>query len=373
MIKVLHVSATSTGGVGRNLLLLAEHVDRSLFELSFALPEDSHFFKEIADTGVRVFRLPISRRPLKPVNIKGYREIKRLMRGGEFDLAHMHTAVGGYLGRLAAARLGIPAVWSIHGWAFNYPRGSRAYRKTLLMLESWIDKYTKHYVAVCENMRDLGIEKRVCRADKVTVIYNGVDAGSINSGAVNIRDELNIPGDVHIIGAVGRFEEQKGFDTFIEAAAIIKKRFTDVKFLLVGDGPLRPQIETDISRLGLSGDFILPGWQSNVADYINTMDIFCLSSKWEAMPFIVLEAMAMGKPIVATEVGGVGEILGEENSAFLLPPEDPAGLAGAMCGFLEDGELRAKFGRLNRTRLDSIFNLQRMITSYERLYEKILS
>ncbi|MFQ5480246.1 MAG: glycosyltransferase family 4 protein [Thermodesulfobacteriota bacterium] len=373
MIKILHVSATSTGGVGLNLLLLAKNMDPAAFELSFALPDDSHFFREISGTGVKVYRLPISRSPLKAGNIKCYREIKRLMGLNKYDIVHSHTSVGGFLGRIAAASLGLPAIWSIHGWAFNYPRGSRLYRKALFMLESFIDRYTTHYVAVCENMRDIGLENGICSADKVTVIYNCVDAGSINEGAIDLRAELNVPSNVTIVGAVGRFEEQKDFNTFLEAAAIIKERRAEVKFLIVGEGPLRPQIEARISSLGLVDDVILTGWKTNVADYMKTMDIFCLSSKWEAMPFIVLEAMAMGKPIVATEVGGVGEVLRDEGADFLLQPEDPKGFAGAVTRLIEDKELRTKLGKANRVKIEKNFNLEGMINSYEKLYKDILA
>ncbi len=371
--RVLHVSATSTGGVGLNLLLLARHMNREAFDLTFALPEDSHFFKEIEATGVRVKRLSISRSPLKAVNLKGYREIKALLRSGRYDLVHSHTSVGGYLGRLAAHSMGVPAIWSIHGWAFNYPRGSRLYRKALYMLERWIDRYTRHYVAVCAKMRDIGVENGLCQEDKVTVIYHGIDAAAINRGAVDLRSDLKIGQERPVVGAVGRFEEQKGLDTFVRAARLIKDRFRGVKFLLVGDGPLRPEIEEQIGVEGLTADFILTGWTTRVADYMKTMDIFCLPSRWEAMPLIVLEAMAMGKPIVATEVGGVGEVLRDEGADFLLRPDDAEGLAEAVLVLLGDRAKREALGTANREKIKTTYTLERMIRRYERLYTDLLT
>lgn len=369
IVKILHISATSTGGVGLNLLLLARHMNRDKFELSFALPADSHFFHEIVNTGVKVYPLSINRQPIRKSNIKALKQLLRILREEKFDVVHTHTSVGGFLGRLAGKIMRIPYIlWSIHGWAFDYPRGGRISRKVLFMIEKFADKYTDHYVAVCKNMHDIGVANKICAPEKVSVIYHGIDAGAKTECANDIKKELHISDGTIVIGVVGRFELQKGMDMFIHAARIVKDKFTEVKFLIVGDGPLRGDMEAQIQGLELTGDVVFTGWKTNVADYIEVMDIFCLPSRWEAMPLVLLEVMAMGKAIVATKVGGVPEVVIDNEGGLLAPPEAPYDIAFNIERLLHEPSVRERMGVYNRNRVEKVFGLQDMIRKYEAMY-----
>lgn len=373
-VKVLHIASTSTGGVGHNLLLLARYMNKKAFDLSFAVPPDSHFYQDILKEKVKVYPVNLRRNPSNINNFLGAFQLISIIRKRRFDIVHTHTSVGGLLGRVIAKLNGCPCVlWTIHGWAFNYPIGGSLRRKGFFYIEKFLDKFTDHYIAVSENMKDVGIRSCITSADKITVIYHGVEIEYFSNemNYSNKLDELTIKKNYKIVGTVARLEPQKGVDDFIRAARMVKTNYPKVKFLIIGDGPLREELETMASELGMHGDFIFAGWRNDVAKYIQTMDIFCITSRWEAFGIVILEAMAMGKPIVATAVGGIPEIIENGYNGYLVDAGNPEAIANAVCKIISSENEMVKIIRRNKEKIEKMFDVKIMIKKYEEFYEKM--
>lgn len=370
-LRILHVAATSTGGIGFNLLMLAKHINRQDFELSFAIPFDSPFYDKIAKEGVNVYSLKISRRPFKLKNLKGLYDLWRIIKSGRYDIVHTHTSVGGFIGRLIARINNVPSIlWTIHGWSFDYPFGTPLRRRLFWAIEKFLDRFTDHYVAISKNMQDVGIKAGISARGKVTLIYHGIEIGGPIDGGSQSESETKNGNPV--VGTVCRLEPQKAIDDFLKAAKIVKEYIPQVSFVIVGDGPLKKELERLSITLGITDNVIFTGWQENVAGYIAGMDIFCLTSRWEGFGIILLEAMSMKMPIVATRVGGVPEIVEEGKGGILVSPGRPEELAKGLCLLLSDATMRKHMGYYNAEKVKTVFNVKDMIKKYEEMYKSLL-
>lgn len=345
-LRILHVAATSTGGIGFNLLMLAKHINRQDFELSFAIPSDSPFYDKIAKEGMNVYSLKISRRPFKLKNLKGLYDLWKIIKSGRYDIVHTHTSVGGFIGRLIARINNVPSIlWTIHGWSFDYPFGTPLRRPLFWAIEKFLDRFTDHYVAISKNMQDVGIKAGISDRGKITLIYHGIEIGGTVDGGSQSGSETKNGNPV--VGTVCRLEPQKAIDDFLKAAKIVKEYIPQVSFVIVGDGPLKKELERLSITLGITDNVVFTGWQENVAGYIAGMDIFCLTSRWEGFGIILLEAMSMKMPIVATRVGGVPEIVEEGKGGILVSPGRPEELAKGLCLLLSDATMRKHMGYYN--------------------------
>jgi glycosyltransferase involved in cell wall biosynthesis len=150
----------------------------------------------------------------------------------------------------------------------------------------------------------------------------------------------------------------------------VKQRLPQTRFVVVGDGPLRQELESLSTTLGMKGDVVFAGWQENVAAHLAGMDIFCLSSRWEGFGIILLEAMAANVSVVATRVGGVPEIIVDGKGGILVSPGRPEEMAEALCRLLEDAGMRERMGSFNAERVRTVFSVKRMAAEYERIYRK---
>lgn len=373
-IKILHIAATTTGGVGLMILYLAKYLDKKLFEVSVAFGPgyllDKEFFKE----GISVYAISTSRKINPFLIVKGFFQIYRLIQKKRFDIVHSHTSVGGLIGRVAGKLAGVPVViWSIHGFASH--EGQNRFKKYIfLLIERLMDKFTDHYVAVSEALKKEGIQNRISTPDKITVIHNGIELRNFNKdfNVSQKKKELGIDMSPTIIGTVTRLEPQKAVHDFIVAVSYVKETYPDVKVVIIGDGPLRRKIEELINDLKLNDNIILLGWRNDVPEILAVLDIFCQSSLWEGCPMSLLETMAIGKPIIATNVGGVKEIVEDDNTGILVPSGDPKAMADAIIKLTNNKEKTMKMGMNGRRRVESFFNMDLMLVKYERLYQDLL-
>ena len=373
-IKILHIAATSTGGVGLNILLLSRYLNKDQFNICVAMALGAPLDEEFAKEGVKIYPIRMSRKPNRLINLLGLYQLWRLIGVEKFDIVHTHTSVGGFLGRIAAKARGVPVVlWSIHGWAFNYPMGCIS-KKFWRAIERLLDFFTDHYVAVSRNMMDVGIQGSITVPEKVSVIYHGIETDKYDTSGNqnNLRIELGIGENIAVVGNIGRFEPQKAVDDFLKAARIVKDNVPNVRFLVVGDGPLRNDMERLSMQLGIKDVVLFTGWQKNLKEYIGIMDIICIPSLWEALPFQLLEAMAMEKPIVATSVGGIPEVVDDGKTGILVPPSKPEIMAHAIINLIVNKRTAEEMGKAGRQRIQQLFSVGKMIMHYEKLYLTLL-
>lgn len=372
-VKILHIAATTTGGVGLLLLYLAMHLDKKKFDVTVAFGAGYILDKEFFEKGINVYTIGTSRKTTPFSIIKGFFQIYRLIKEKKFDIVHSHTSVGGLIGRIAGKLAGVPVViWSIHGFA-SHGGQYRLKKSFFLMIERFLDRFTDHYIAVSRNLREEGANNKILSPAKVTVIHNGIKVGDYNKefDVISKKKKLGIDASRTIIGTVTRFEPQKAIQHFIEAVSYIAKVYPDIAVVIAGDGPLRGDIEKTINDLKLNDNIILLGWRTDVPEIIAVMDVFCQSSLWEGCPVVLLETMAIGKPIVATDVGGIKEIV-DSDTGILVSPADPKALSDNILMLLNDKEKAGRMGENGRKKVTSLFTMENMVKNYERLYMDLL-
>jgi glycosyltransferase involved in cell wall biosynthesis len=288
-----------------------------------------------------------------------------LLRRERFDVLHTHlfgsNVWGSVLGRLAGVRV---IVAHEHTWSFE----GRPLRKFLD--RHVIARCADIFIAVSRADRRRMIEIEGIKPEDVTFVPNGVAPTAAATGH-DVRAELGLGGDRPVIGTVGVLRAQKALDVLVRASAILAPEFHGLKVLVAGDGPQRARLERLVGDLGLRDTVVLLGMRRDVPDLLAALDVVAFSSDFEGSPLSVMEAMAASKPIVATRVGGVPDLIGHGVHGLLVEPQDPRALAEAVAKLLRDPERARTMGRRGHDRQRSEFTLSATIATVERLYEEL--
>ena len=329
------------------------------FEVTVAAHGDGPLVAAAAESGARYHPLEHVRRSINPLReLRGLLELYRVCRSARPDVLHVNSSKAGILGRLAAAPARVPVrVFTVHGWGFR----TNGPAWLFLLLERLVERLTTMTICVAEAERALGIAKRTCRPARTVVIPNGV---AVAADASPERP----PGTATIV-SVGRLKAPKDFGTLVDALSRVTIEYRAV---VVGDGPDRQSVESAIEAAGLRDRVELLGERSDVRSVLSRADLFVLSSRSEAMPMSVLEAMAEGLPVVASAVGGVPEVVVDEETGLLVPPGDAAALASAIERLLDDRELRVALGARGLERARTTFSLERFRADHLRAYRALL-
>ena len=238
-----------------------------------------------------------------------------------------------------------------------------------LFLYRFATRFTKRIVAVSEATARFLKDERGVPEDRIQVIPYGVDLTKYTTEkSTRMRKELGFSPKETIVGVVARLEPQKGHVYLIEAAQKIIDMFPRVKFVFIGKGGLREELEEKIRKAGLSEHFVFLGFREDVSMVLRAVDIFALPSLFEGLPNVVLEAMAAGKPVVASAVDGSVEAVVEGETGFLSPPKDTDALAQALLRLLKDPDLARQMGLNGRKRVENHFALEQQVRQFETLF-----
>ncbi|MEI8139236.1 MAG: glycosyltransferase family 4 protein [bacterium] len=372
--QVLEILEATTGGTRRHLMDVVTSLDPSRFQVTAACSarRDPAFFNDIAimkSKGITVHLIPM-RRAITPFSdLLALLRLIRLMRHTRFDVVHTHSSKAGFLGRLAARLTGVPRIiHTPHTFPFQM-KSSRPVRFVYFHLERFAAHFTDRIICVCPSQRVTA--QQLTNPAHVVVIENGIDASPPPN--VEERDrrqrELGIGTGCLVAGMVGRFTLQKGHVHFVAAAQQVAARLPDVRFILVGAGELKERIERNIAAAGLQERFILLGAREDVPDLVPLFDVVVLPSLWEGLPYTLLEAMAAGKPVIASSVAGMADVIKNGDNGFLVFSEDSTALADAMLKLLENGKLRSTMGNRARESLRHRCRLEDMIELLSSVYE----
>ena len=229
-------------------------------------------------------------------------------------------------------------------------------------------------VAISEGVRNVLIEDGL-DPNRIEVIRSGIDPRPFNPTypAGEARREFGIAEKSPVIGCIAHFADHKGHRYLIATAARVAAAVPDVRFLLVGDGELRPQIERQIKDLNHEKHVILTGFRTDIPRLLAAMDIVVLSSHLEGLGTSLLDAMAMARPVVATRVGGIPEMVEDGVNGRLVPPRDPDALAGALIELIRRPDERKRMGEAGRARMLSMFSAEAMVEQTERIYRKLIA
>lgn len=368
MTTILFVdSAEGLGGAERSLLLLMGYLDRGRFAPILACNE-SPLAEEARAAGLDVNIVPMPRLRYLPAAptalLHGVRALVDVIQKRDVGLVHSNVMRASFYAAAAARWTGRPFVWHVRD----------------IHTEGW---YVRLMCALAD--RAIAISRAAakpipCR-DKVTVVYNGLvlDEFDPTLDCNTMRKELNLPLDVPVVGTVGRVRPWKRQDLFLRVAALVSQAWPETRFAIVGD-TVFPAGHDYLSELrglaldlGLADRAVFPGFRSDVAGVLAALEIVVHTAEAEPFGRVLIEAMAMGRPIVAFAEGGVPEIVADGETGILVPPGDVEAMAEAVKSLLSDPDRRREMGAAGRRRVEACFDARQTARAVEAVYEEVLS
>jgi glycosyltransferase involved in cell wall biosynthesis len=379
-LKVLQIiTRLDKGGSAEDIFITAIGSDRKKYEVTLmsGSVEDpgQDRKKEIEEYGIRHIFIPELVRNINLFkDLMAFLKIYRVLRKEKFDIVHTHTSKAGLLGRLAAKLARVPIIiYTPHGHVF-FGYFSSLKTKIFILLEKLASPLADKIVALTNGEKEDYISYKITSERRLAIICSGIDLNRFkelsSDEKLKIKKELGIPENSLVVGTAGRLVPVKGPEFLIEASKIIVSKYPDTYFLFAGDGPLRQSLEKKACRMGVKENIIFLGWRDDIHKIISIFDIFVLPSLNEGMGRVLVEAMALRKPIVASRVGGIPDLVSQGKNGFLVPPKNPMELAEHIQLLLEDRGKREAMGSAGKETISN-FSKERMIEDTEKLYEEL--
>ncbi len=379
-IKILQVvTELAIGGAQDHIIYLCDLLDKNKFHVTMLSGTQSTSEKDCIDDvrrkNIHLIQLSQMTRQINPLqDLQAVLRMTVYIRRERFDIVHTNSSKAGILGRFAAKLAGVPVIiHTVHGWA-HHDYMSWWRRSLYIILERISATYTDRLIAVSELNVEKGLNDKIGKRHKYSVIRSGIDLDKFRRSDIDVNYEKkkwNINPSGKVVGSVTRFFPQKSPYDFIRMANEILKNYNNTTFVLVGDGPLRDTIESLIADFKISNKVILTGFRSDIPELLSMMDIFVLTSLWEGLPRVLLQAMVMGIPIVATQVDGVPEAVMHGQNGFLVPPRDFHALAERTLQLIQNPTLVKKMGEAGKKMVDPEFCIKEMVRKTEELYENL--
>lgn len=351
------------GGTEQQILELVRRIDRDRFEPHVCCFRYGRKAKEIASFGVPVHHEP---KRLKADPGLVFR-LAGLMRRERFDIVQTYLWTANTWARLAARVAGVPIVVAsernVDIWEETYKR----------VIGRWLARSTDCIIANSEAVRQYLLARGGLPPDKVVTIYNGVNFERFHAPCDPKvrRQELGIADDCVLAGVVARVEPAKDHGTLLQAMSLIRDRVPQLHLVVVGGGSEEERLRRMSRDLGIDDRVHFTGFRTDSAEWLQSVDFSVLSSVKEGLSNSVIESMAAGRAIAATEVGGNGEVIVPEETGLLVEPRDTTGLANALARLAESSDLRAQFGAAGQRRVESLFAVAPMVANTERLYRSL--
>jgi glycosyltransferase involved in cell wall biosynthesis len=387
MKKVVHIiTRLDMGGSAQNTLLtctgLADKYEQMLVH---GISHESHMTKREQESvqhsvergkrkGVRFIVIPSLVRSINPIqDICAFWMMVRLLVRERPDIVHTHTSKAGLLGRWAAKLAGIPViVHTPHGHVF-YGHFGLFMSKLFLLLEKMTAPITDRVIALTQGERDDHINLSVFDSHKMLTIHSGVETNQYKPRRVSEKEKQRVLGiDVKglVVGTVGWLLPIKGPMHLLEAMAAVWEAMPDVTLVFAGKGDLETELKASAFRMGVTGKVRFLGWRDEIPQVMRSLDIFVLPSLNEGMGRVLVEAMAAGKPVVGTRVGGIPDLIKDGENGFLVAPGDVNGLSQAIQLLTKNEQLRKRMGKHGRI-LAQEFGLDKMIEKIDALYASL--
>jgi glycosyltransferase involved in cell wall biosynthesis len=367
MMRVLLLTDSDAfSGTERYILDLAEYLPRHHAQAVIACPLPSPLGDQAGRAGLET--LHVAKGGLLD------REAISLLRKGyarrQFQLVHANNGRTAF----AAALAGIPAIASQHFLEPDHTQRRGPFGVAYRGAHHWVNKRLRHHIAISGAVREAMMERRDVSPDRVTVVPNGVQAPDPErlTAPSAIRAELGVEPRAPLVVCVARLEREKSIITLIDAMDTVRKAFPRVRCLVAGEGYRRPDLEERIRELNLEEHFELLGFRTDALSVVNAGDVFVLPSLAEPSGLAILEAMALGKPVIATRAGGPVEIVEDGVTGLLAPPRDPPALARAIEQLLQDRTQRERMGEEGARRFRELYTADEMARGTAQVYRKAL-
>lgn len=364
-ITVAHVVLSlEIGGMETVIANIARNIDHDLYRLLIiCVSTIGPIGYELRNKGIKVIQLP---RMPRIISFLYPKVLIDILRAEKADILHCHSGCW-YKAAIAGKFAGVKGIiYTEHG------RQVPDYKSTIFF-DRAVSKITDYVVPVSKNLSNYF--KKIIKIDsrKIYEINNGIDTDyfSPQKKDKELLEKLGITDDALMIGNIARLAPVKDHIALIKAFALTEKHCPDIRLLIIGDGPERANLEKLVTELNLSNKITLLGFRRNIKGILSVLDLFILSSISEGISITILEAMACGKPVIATDVGGNSEIIAEGVSGFLVPPKDIKAMAEKITFFYDDRSVGKSIGRRAREYVIGNFSVQEMTLNYEKLYREL--
>ena len=372
-IRLLHIVGDSSfGGAAKIILRMAETMRSEGWQVDL-LTTNAVFQQAAEENGIGTVDIDVIRREIRPFwDLLGLFRLYRFLRHERYTVVHTHTSKAGFVGRLAAWLARVPVILhTTHGFAFH-ERSSRAKRVFYSTLERLAAYWCDRVVSVSEFHRRWALELGICGGDKIMAIPNGIAEPQSRMPALQLRRDWGAHNDDLVILSTGRLAPEKGLEDLLKAASLLRRMGQRFRVVLAGDGPLRGQLENLARDLAISDQVTFLGYREDIPDLLAACDLVALPSLREGLSIALLEAMAAGKPIVATSIGSNVTVASQAEMALLVPPCDHQALSEAIIRCGRDPALRMRLGSNARRVFESRYTEEKMLSAYRKTYFGLL-
>ncbi len=356
------INNLNVGGAEKLLLSTVTKLDKEKYDVTvFSMLAGDQLLQDFKDCGVKVVCLGMKHKR----DLSGFWKLYRFFKSNEIQIVHTHLLEADIFGRFAALLAGVPIVistqHSVDAWK-KHPQRMRT--KMRLWLDKFAARHSSGVIAVSDTVKEFLKKYQNVPPEKIYVLRNGIEVSNHIKAFSSKSDD-----DIITLGSVGRLFEEKGFEYLLRAFQQVKILKPEIKLLIAGDGPLRAPLEQLAKELKISEDVTFLGNITDIPDFFRTIDIFVLSSIQEGIPLALLEAMAAAKPVIATTVGGIPEVIENGRDGVLVAAGKVEDLKNAILSLLEDKNRAKSIAKKARTKVLEEFNLDSAVKALDEIYD----
>ncbi|HQP92273.1 MAG TPA: glycosyltransferase family 4 protein, partial [Candidatus Omnitrophota bacterium] len=331
--------------------------------------------KEVEISGIKFIPVKYFRQEMNIFcDILAVVELVSIIKKGRYEIVHTHNSKAGFIGRMAAKIAGIPVIiHTVHGFSFH-DRENVFLKQIYILFEKLAARWADKIIFVATPLKEWAIKLGIEQAPQYGFIPDGIEISKFASaeGTERLRNQFGFSRNDLIVGVVAKLWEGKGHMEVLAAANSIIREVPNARFLFVGDGPLRKKIEKEVLEKKLDRFVCLAGFRNDIPEITSILDVALLASSFEGLGRVLLEAMICGKPVVATRVGGIPEIVKDGENGYLIPREDPKSISKAVIALLKDPDLRRRMGETGKKMITERYTADKMVSDIHDLYMGLL-
>ena len=370
MVTLLYVIDNMEFGGGERVFLQLASALRDHFKVFVAASPGGRFEEGLSGLGIRLIPVDMRQRPsFKPIS-----ELVRIIKEKKITLVHSQGGRADFFARVAGKMARVPYIVSTVAMPVEGYDVGRWRKAVYIFLDRLTERYVDRFIVVSEVLKETLIKGHKIPPHKVVRIYNGIEIGQYRHDATyaDLRKEWGVPSHVPLIGAIGRLVWQKGLTHLLQAMPLVFQEYPDTRLILVGDGPLQEDLRDQVRDLGIEASVFFVGFRIDIPAVLAALDLLVVPSVLEGFPMTTLEAMAMAKPIVASDINGVREQIENGRTGILVPPGDPQALAEGIKQMLKDRTQAKNLGTEARKHLEEMFDIKQQVALHEEVYEELL-